>query len=113
LKGNPYEVWKKLITGLEVKHVFLNKDYEPYAIQRDKQIKELISEKGIGFHSFKDQVIFEEAEIMKTDGTPYTIFTPYKNKWLEKYTQLSEDIFDSSYFNNCIDSLSFFRHLKV
>lgn len=91
LKGKPEKVWKKLITQYDINQVYINKDYEPYAIGRDQQIKELLEKNGIELHAFKDQVVFEENEILKGDGTPYTIYTPYKNKWLlafeEKYTQ--------------------------
>ncbi len=45
----------------------------------------VLKSRGIGFHLFKDQVIFEEGEIVKKDGKPYTVFTPYKRKWLERF----------------------------
>jgi deoxyribodipyrimidine photo-lyase len=70
-----------------VREVYVNHDYEPYAIKRDLQIKALLESKGIAFKTFKDQVIFEKSEVMKSDGTPYTIFTPYSRKWKEKFHQ--------------------------
>ncbi|OAZ04792.1 cryptochrome/photolyase family protein [Flavobacterium succinicans] len=84
-KGKTQDVWQQLITEFEVKALFFNKDYEPYAINRDQQITELLAQNGVKVQAFKDQVIFEEAEITKADGLPYTVYTPYKNKWLEKY----------------------------
>jgi deoxyribodipyrimidine photo-lyase len=66
----------------------LNKDYEPYAINRDIAICELLKKKEYKLSFFKDQVIFEEKEITKADGLPYTIYTPYKNKWLAKYESM-------------------------
>lgn len=84
-KGKTSSVWQDIIQEFDVKKVFLNKDYEPYAIQRDLAIGELLAQNGIERHSFKDQVIFEELEIVKSDGLPYTVYTPYKNKWLEHY----------------------------
>lgn len=86
-KGEPLEVWKNLIYKYKITRVFTNKDYEPYAIQRDYSIQQLLQQNNIEFLSFKDQVIFEEDQILKADGTPYTIFTPYKNKWLEKWNE--------------------------
>lgn len=83
--GKPLEVWKELLSRFEIHAVYANKDYEPYAINRDKQLTALLNTKGIPFHLFKDQVIFEENEIVKKDGKPYTVFTPYKRKWLERY----------------------------
>lgn len=85
LKGKTEEVWKGLTEKYVIESVYINKDYEPYAIKRDKKIAQLLSENGIELYSFKDQVIHEEAEVMKADGKPYTVFTPYKNKWLTLY----------------------------
>jgi len=84
-KGKTQGVWQALLQEFYVKEVFFNKDYEPYAILRDLAICELLDTNKISFFSYKDQVIFEEKEITKADGLPYTVYTPYKNKWLEKY----------------------------
>jgi deoxyribodipyrimidine photo-lyase len=84
-KGKTEDVWKQLIQDFDVKEVFFNKDYEPYAIARDSAVCELLKANEIACFSYKDQVIFEEKEITKSDGLPYTVYTPYKNKWLEKY----------------------------
>jgi deoxyribodipyrimidine photo-lyase len=84
-KGGVEDVWQKLLEEFDIKEVFYNKDYEPYAIHRDITISNLLNENNVASISFKDQVIFEELEIAKADGLPYTIYTPYKNKWLEKY----------------------------
>jgi deoxyribodipyrimidine photo-lyase len=83
--GNTKKVWQELINEFDVKEVFFNKDYEPYAIARDEAICQLLDENKIVSFSFKDQVIFEEKDITKADGLPYTVYTPYKNKWLENY----------------------------
>lgn len=88
-KGKTIAIWQSLIQEFDVKEVFLNKDYEPYAIKRDTAICELLEANKIMPHSFKDQVIFEEKEITKADGLPYTVYTPYKNKWLEKYKSMA------------------------
>jgi len=84
-KGKTQEVWQQLIQEFDIKEVFFNKDYEPYAIARDLAICELLNSNKISSFSYKDQVIFEEKEITKSDGLPYTVYTPYKNKWLDKY----------------------------
>lgn len=88
-KGKTQEVWQALLQEFYVKEVFFNKDYEPYAIQRDLAICELLESNKTAHFSFKDQVIFEEMEITKADGLPYTVYTPYKNKWLEKYQSMA------------------------
>lgn len=89
VKGDPVTVWKDLIAENRIRGVYINKDYEPYAINRDRQVNELMQSSGIPFHRFKDQVIFEEGEVVKSDKKPYTVFTPYKRKWLEKFQSLS------------------------
>jgi deoxyribodipyrimidine photo-lyase len=88
-KGKTIDVWKSLLEEFDVKEVFFNKDYEPYAIQRDTVICEILEANNTITYSFKDQVIFEEKEITKADGLPYTVYTPFKNKWLEKYKAMA------------------------
>ncbi|MBI1288824.1 MAG: deoxyribodipyrimidine photo-lyase [Flavobacteriales bacterium] len=82
--GSPLEVYKKLLSAYSVKAVFTNHDYEPYAQERDRQIAELLNENRAGFHTSKDQCIFEKDEVLKDDGKPYTVYTPYSKKWKEK-----------------------------
>ncbi|MCB0457078.1 MAG: deoxyribodipyrimidine photo-lyase [Flavobacteriaceae bacterium] len=82
--GNPKEVFSEITSRFEVQNVIANHDYEPYAIKRDASISEFLSEKNIGFYTFKDQVIFEKAEIIKEDGHPYVVYTPYSKRWLEQ-----------------------------
>lgn len=88
-KGKTQEVWQVLLQEFDVKELFFNKDYEPYAIKRDLVICELLEANKTIHFSFKDQVIFEEKEIAKADRLPYTVYTPYKNKWLEKYNAMA------------------------
>lgn len=80
--SSPEKAFEDLIQQFDIKTVYSNKDYEPYAISRDKSIGELLNKKDIAFHSYKDQVIFEEKEIVKADGTPYLVYTPFSKKWL-------------------------------
>ena len=80
-KGNPSEVFDKLTSEYKINTVYTNNDYEPYAILRDSTIKKILSDKNIEFKSFKDQVIFEKNEIVKDDGKPYVVYTPYMRKW--------------------------------
>jgi len=87
--GKTNVIWQALLQEFDVKEVFFNKDYEPYAIKRDLAICELLESNKIRSFLYKDQVIFEEIEITKADGLPYTVYTPYKNKWLEKYQSMS------------------------
>ena len=85
--GNPLEVFKELFRENPELVVYTNRDYEPYAIKRDKDINQLLLENGSSLISCKDQVIFEKNEVVKNDGLPYTVFTPFKNKWLAKFKE--------------------------
>lgn len=83
--GKPRDIWEYLRKNYDIAEVYTNHDYEPYAIKRDEMVQQLLSQSNIPFHTFKDQVIFEKSEVTKADGSPYTIYTPYKNKWLEHF----------------------------
>jgi deoxyribodipyrimidine photo-lyase len=79
--GKPAEVFSTLSNTYLISRVFTNEDYEPSARERDMEIEEILKIRGIGFHCFKDQVIFSKGEVRKEDGSPYTVFTPFSNKW--------------------------------
>lgn len=81
----PEKVFKSLVKDYQVQEVFTNRDYEPYAKDRDTSIKELLSKNDISFNTYKDQVIFEKDEVVKKDGDPYLVYTPYKNTWKENF----------------------------
>jgi deoxyribodipyrimidine photo-lyase len=68
-------------THVRPKAVYTNHDYEPYARHRDDEVQAILTNNGVAFKTFKDQVIFDKNEIVKDDGKPYTIFTPYSKKW--------------------------------
>jgi deoxyribodipyrimidine photo-lyase len=93
--GKPLDVWREIIKDYDVIAVYANKDYEPYAITRDKEIKALLEDHNIKFHLIKDQVIFEENDILKDDGDAYSVYTPYKNNWLDKLNKLGFQSFPS------------------
>jgi deoxyribodipyrimidine photo-lyase len=79
--GFPEQIWKQLLRDHTIEEVFANHDYEPYPKKRDGDIVKLLQASNISFHTYKDQVIFEKDEVLKDDGKPYTIFTPYSKKW--------------------------------
>ena len=82
--GSPMEAFTELKDSYTIENVFCNRDYEPYAIKRDMEVKAFLKEHGVGFQSFKDHVVFEANEVLKSDGKPYTVFTPYSKRWLQK-----------------------------
>jgi deoxyribodipyrimidine photo-lyase len=79
--GTPEQVFPQLLNDYAVQKVFTNNDYEPYAVNRDQAIAALLKKEGVRLQTFKDHVIFEKGEIMKTDGRHYTVFTPYSRQW--------------------------------
>ncbi len=101
IKGNPADVFSQLTSSpinefIDIKEVHYNKDYEPEAIKRDHNISEILLSKGIKLISHKEQVIFEENEIVKKDGTPYTVYTPYSKKWIENLLSTTESVLNES-----------------
>lgn len=98
--GTPISVFSNLIEKYNIKGVFSNEDYEPYAIQRDDKIKSFLQSKNITFNSFKDHVIFHKNEITKSDGKPYTVYTPYSKKWLMKLNDLEIKNYKSEEYLN-------------
>ena len=105
--GTPALIFGQLLSTYSISAVFANHDYEPYALERDHQVKLLLAEKGVLFRTFKDQVVFEKNEVVKPDGEPYTIFTPYSRKWLEKLNTNAEHLHcwnSSDYFHNFFET---------
>jgi len=86
--GKPIEAFAHFSARFKnITSVYANRDYEPYALKRDEEIKRFLGEKGISFHTYKDHVVFEADEVLKDDETPYTVFTPYSRKWKAKFTE--------------------------
>ena len=83
-KGNPLELIPQWSEEHYITAVYTNEDYEPYATARDEKIKTVLAEKGIAFKTFKDQVIFAPDEVLKKDGTPYRVYTPFSRVWMAK-----------------------------
>lgn len=106
--GCPTEIWKNLVSDFEIAEVFTNHDYEKYAIERDKQIGELLNTKGIAFYTFKDQTVFEKNEVLSGAKTPYTVFTPYSRKWKETLNEFYLKSYSTeNYYQNFIKTEPF------
>lgn len=116
--GFPAQVWADILQEYKVAQVFTNRDYEPYALQRDAAVEAQLAAQSVPFLRFKDQVIFEKDEVLKSDGTPYTVFTPYSRRWKEKletrWAQSSSTEADSpkiSYFLQSYPTEKYFDNL--
>jgi len=99
MKGKPEKIWVQLMHLYEIAAVYTNRDYEPYARQRDADLANLLATQKIPFYTFKDQVIFEKNEVLKDDGKPYTVFTPYKRKWLAHFLSNPQNPFPNADMN--------------
>lgn len=102
--GEPLEVWKSLLERYNVKQVFTNSDYEPYARDRDAKVAELLEGQGIPFRSFKDHLLVEPGQVLKDDGTPYTVFTPFSKRWRAVLTEA-----DLRSFPSALESRNWFK----
>jgi len=93
--NTPLSVFKKITKEYSVKNVYINKDYEPYANNRDQEIKTFLNQQEIDLFTYKDHVIFEENEITKADGTPYKVYTPFSKKWIQRLDTKDTNAFPS------------------
>ncbi len=102
--GKPEDVFGEILKEWDVQEVFTNQDYEPYARNRDRRIRDLLDENEIPFKTFKDQVIFEKSEVVKDDGDPYVVYTPFMRKWKEEFkTQGYENYPSEDNLHNCYE----------
>ncbi len=95
LQDTPQPAFEKLAEEFDITAVYTNHDYEPYAIDRDAAIGHFLATQNIPLYTFKDQVVFERADVVKGDGSPYTIFTPFSKIWKEKYAADKKVIYPS------------------
>jgi len=94
--GKPLDVFDDLLNSYNIKEVFANNDYEPYARDRDHKLSKFLEQRGAKLRLFKDHVIFEENELVKPDGSFYTIYTPYMKRWKEKFSSTGLNTFAST-----------------
>ena len=111
-KSSYKDVWKRLVDEFDIKEVYFNEDYEPYAIKRDQWVCSFLKLLDVKVHSFKDHVIFEPGYIKKDDGLPYTVYTPFKKKWLKYFKLNKPEILPEPNYNNLIKQLNKFPQLK-
>ena len=109
LHGRPADAFEYLLNGIEsdkslnsikqslkIEGVYCGDDYEPYALERDKEVEALLHKRGIGLNKIKDHVILSPREVLKADGNPYTIYTPYSKLWRTTLAADKENLLKSS-----------------
>lgn len=107
--GDPVDIIPELAKELNVTQVYCNRDYEPYAKERDTKVGKKLVALGIGFDQFKDHVIFEKHEVKTNQDGIYKVFTPYKNKWIENFEHTGKMIPD---FKAQLKNLRKFKNQK-
>jgi deoxyribodipyrimidine photo-lyase len=101
--GSPIKIFQYLVKEYDIQEVFTNHDYEPYARQRDAEISEFLKGEDIMFQTYKDQVIFERNEVVKKDGDPYLVYTPYMKVWKQQFNELELSHYPTKkYFSNLV-----------
>lgn len=99
--GTPETAYKKLLSKYTIKKVFANNDYEPYALEREAAIAKLLKAHDVSLVTYKDQVVLEKAEVVKDNGEPYTVYSPYSRKWKAVLTDYHLKPYPTKkYFNN-------------
>ncbi|MFO7868272.1 MAG: deoxyribodipyrimidine photo-lyase [Bacteroidales bacterium] len=92
--GTPEDVFAKLFKEYNVESVYTNKDYEPYAKERDTLVEQLCKENNIDFKSYTDHVIFESDSIRTQNDTPYTVYSPYARTWMKEFEKINIQSFN-------------------
>jgi len=107
-QGKPKTIFEQLIKSYSITKVYTNHDYEIYAQNRDSEIEVFLNSKHIEFKTYKDHVFFEKNEVVKADGNPYLVYTPFKNKWKEIFRFKKQEYYPSeSYLENIISKFNF------
>ena len=101
--GKPLEVWEGLLKDENLKAIYCNEDYETYAIQRDEAVAKMAEAQNTSFHQYKDQVIFAKNDVVKDDGKPYTVYTPYSRKWKGLFRPQMCEAYDSANLGNLLN----------
>ena len=105
-KGDPKEIFEKITSEHEINHISWNRCYEPWRIQRDKELKNSLELKNIHVESFSGSLLWEPWNISKDDGTPYRVFTPFYKKGClnSDEPRLPIDAPDINNFTDCVES---------
>lgn len=87
--GKPLTIFEQLLHTYRIDTVYANRDYEPYARERDATVHQLLQAHGIRFFTYKDHVLFETDEIVKPDNQPYVVYTPYQKRWKTRWQEMA------------------------
>lgn len=83
--GEPVETVVRTAQDLAVDAVYWNRDYEPAAIDRDRQAQQQLARLGRTVKTFKDHVVFEAEEVRGLTGDPFQRYSAYRDRWWTKW----------------------------
>lgn len=98
--GDPKKIIIDFIKNYQINYLTFNRDYESYALKRDSDVTKMVSNLGLDSESFKDHVVFEGHEIYTANGKPYSVFSPYRNNWINKVDNKKFNLKNLKYQNN-------------
>ncbi len=75
-KGKPLEALRQLIRETSATEIFAEEDFTPYARKRDSEI-----EHHLPLNLVNGQTVHHPTAVLKSDGKPYTVYTPYSKAW--------------------------------
>jgi deoxyribodipyrimidine photo-lyase len=101
-KGKSKEIVRKLVEK-GFRSVYVNKDYTPFSYQRDSGLKLVCTQNNAKFFAFDDYLLNKPGSVLKDDGTPYTVFTPFYKKALNNEIKIPLDNEYSNFYTNSID----------
>ena len=99
------EAFEQLVGEYEIQDVFINEDFEPYALKRDKEVSLFLEKQNIKLHSCTDHVVFRPGTILKDDGLPYTVYTPFKKKWLNHFNENQPSTLPDPNYSNLLRTM--------
>lgn len=106
-KGNPVEVWGEIISVYDITNLFYNADFEPYTLKRDTEVNNLFKSRGKEVNYYNDHLIFAPGQILKPDGKPYTVYTPYSKRWLDKVSTVEIPEYDCQFDSESLAPINF------
>ena len=98
--GDPKKIIIDFIKNYQINYLTFNRDYESYALKRDSDVTKMVSNLGLDSESFKDHVVFEGHEIYTANGKPYSVFSPFRNNWINKVDNKKFNLKNLKYQNN-------------
>ena len=106
---NDASLIEQFIEKKNIKKVFWNNQFGEDEAIRDKLVKILLDKKNIDYETYNDQIIYEPGFLKTGQGLPYSVFTPFKRKWIENFEM---DFLDIEYRYETRNNLDYFSNVR-